>query len=142
MELEQKVGYLQHLLETSHSSQGDGLPPARPDQGLNVGSPTSQSQSLHSEEHVRTYYTFKFRFLMRLSRLFRCGNLPYFHLSINHPLPLQESQSGLLCLPAKHTYLQLGHQRRAALPPHTSLHMNFRPLPAAAPAQAVLFLLL
>ncbi|AFR98143.2 nuclear protein [Cryptococcus neoformans C23] len=52
MELERKVGYLQHLLETSHSSQGGGPPPARPDQGLNVGSPTSQSQSLHSEEHV------------------------------------------------------------------------------------------
>ncbi|OXB34280.1 nuclear protein [Cryptococcus neoformans] len=52
MELEQKVGYLQHLLETSHSSQGGGLPPARPDQGLHIGSPTSQSQSLHSEERV------------------------------------------------------------------------------------------
>lgn len=78
---------------------------------------------------------------IRKNMLFRCGNLPCFHLNINHPLPLQESQCGLLCLPAKQTYLQLGHQRRAVLPPHTSLHMNFRPLPAAAPAQAVLFLL-
>lgn len=52
MELERKVDYLQHLLETSHSSHGGGVPPARSDQGLNVGSPASQSQSLHSEEHV------------------------------------------------------------------------------------------
>lgn len=137
MELERKVDYLQHLLETSHSSHGGGVPPARSDQGLNVGSPASQSQSLHSEEHVRTCYAFKFRFLMPFSRLFRCGNLPCFQFNISHPLPLRESQCGLLCLPVKHTYLQLGHQRRAALLPHTYLLMNFPPL-LAAPAQAVL----
>lgn len=76
------------------------------------------------------------RFIRR-NMLFRCGNLPCFQFNISHPLPLQESQCGLLCLPVKHTYLQLGHQRRAALLPHTYLLMNFPPL-LAAPAQAVL----
>lgn len=69
MELERKVNYLQHLLGTSHPNQGGDVSAARSDQGLNVGSPASRSQSLHSEEHVRTYYAFKFRLLMRLPRL-------------------------------------------------------------------------
>ncbi|KIR55195.1 nuclear protein [Cryptococcus gattii Ru294] len=51
MELERKVDYLQHLLGTGHPNQGGDVSAARSDQGLNVGSPASRSQSRHSEEH-------------------------------------------------------------------------------------------
>lgn len=69
MELERKVDYLQHLLGTGHPNQGGDVSAARSDQGLIVGSPASRSQSRHAEEHVRIFYAFKFRLLMRLPRV-------------------------------------------------------------------------